>query len=198
MLASRGRPPVGPRAASGVNFQRFHRKELRMSDLIAIGYPDETTAIEAEQEAQHLAEDLIIQPDAIAAIVRTKDGKYKVTTNHHAVGAGATWGMFWGFFFGLLFFVPVLGMAMGAGMGALFGKLEKSGINKEFQEQVRGMLKPGTSALFLVVEKVTPDKAVAALSKYGGTVLKSSLSEDTEQKLQEALHGEATQPAGVA
>lgn len=170
-----------------------------MSDLIAIGYPDETTAIEAEQEAEHLAEDLIIQPDAIAAIVRTKDGKYKVTTNHHAVGAGATWGMFWGFFFGLLFFVPVLGMAMGAGMGALFGKLEKSGINKEFQEQVRDMLKPGTSALFLVVEKVTPDKAVAALSKYGGTVLKSSLSEDTEQKLQEALHGaETTQPAGVA
>jgi uncharacterized membrane protein len=168
-----------------------------MADLIAIGYPDETTAIEAEQEAQHLAEELIIQPDAIAAIVRTKDGKYKVTTNHHAVGAGATWGMFWGFFFGLLFFVPVLGMAMGAGMGALFGKLEKSGIDKEFQAQVKDMLKPGTSALFLVVEKVTPDKAVAALSKYGGTVLKSSLSSDTEKQLQDALHGEA-QPAGVS
>jgi uncharacterized membrane protein len=199
MLASRRAFASGPRAASGVNVQTVDRKEQRMSDLIAIGYPDETTAIEAEQEAQHLAEELIIQPDAIAAIVRTKDGKYKVTTNHHAVGAGATWGMFWGFFFGLLFFVPVLGMAMGAGMGALFGKLEKSGINKEFQEQVRGMLKPGTSALFLVVEKVTPDKAVAALSKYGGTVLKSSLSEDTEQKLQEALHGaETTQPAGVS
>jgi uncharacterized membrane protein len=106
--------------------------------------------------------------------------------------------MFWGFFFGLLFFVPVLGMAMGAGMGALFGKLEKSGIDKEFQAQVKDMLKPGTSALFLVVEKVTPDKAVAALSKYGGTVLKSSLSSDTEQQLQEALHGEATQPASVA
>jgi uncharacterized membrane protein len=199
MLGSRGAFARGPRAASGVNVQTVDRKEQRMSDLIAIGYPDETTAIEAEQEAQHLAEELIIQPDAIAAIVRTKDGKYKVTTNHHAVGAGATWGMFWGFFFGLLFFVPVLGMAMGAGMGALFGKLEKSGINKEFQEQVRGMLKPGTSALFLVVEKVTPDKAVAALSKYGGTVLKSSLSEDTEQKLQAALHGaETAQPAGVS
>jgi uncharacterized membrane protein len=169
-----------------------------MSDLIAIGYPDETTAIEAEQEAEHLAEELIIQPDAIAAIVRTKDGKYKVTTNHHAVGAGATWGMFWGFFFGLLFFVPVLGMAMGAGMGALFGKLEKSGINKEFQEQVRDMLKPGTSALFLVVEKVTPDKAVDALSKYGGTVLKSSLTREAEEELQEELHGSAArQPVGV-
>jgi len=69
------------------------------------------------------------------------------------------------------------------------GKLEKSGLDKEFQSQVRDMLKPGTSALFLVVEKVTPDKAVDALSKFGGTVLKSSLSKETEEELQDALQG---------
>jgi uncharacterized membrane protein len=163
-----------------------------MSDLIAIGYDDETTAIEAMNEAEHLAQELIIQPDAIAAIIRNKDGKYKVMTNHHMVGAGATWGMFWGMLFGILFFVPVLGMAVGAGFGALFGKLEKSGIDKQFQQQVRDMLQPGTSALFLVVEKVTPDKAVEAMSQYGGTVLKSSLSKETEAELQEALHGTPT------
>jgi uncharacterized membrane protein len=160
-----------------------------MADLIAIGYEDETTALEAAEEAERLAKELIIQPDAIAAIVRTQDGKYKVTTAHHAVGVGATWGMFWGLLFGMLFFVPVLGMAVGAGFGALFGKLEKMGINKQFQEQVREMLRPGTSALFLVVEKVTPDKAVEGLQKYGGTVLKSSLSKEAEAELQEALHG---------
>jgi uncharacterized membrane protein len=161
-----------------------------MADLIAIAYPDETTALAAEQTAQQLAEDLIIQPDAIAAIVRDKEGRFKVTTNHHAVGAGASWGMFWGLLFGMLFFVPFFGMAIGAGFGALFGKLEKSGIDKEFQQQVRDKLAPGTSALFLVVEKVTPDKAVHALSEYGGTVIKSSLSEEAERELQEALHGE--------
>jgi len=162
-----------------------------LADLIAIGYPDETTAIQAEEEAQRLADDLIIQPDAIAAIVRTKDGKFKVTTNHHSVGAGASYGMFWGFLFGLLFFVPVVGMAVGAGLGALMGKVEKSGLDKEFQSQVRDMLQPGTSALFLVVEKVTPDKAVEALAQYGGTVLKSSLSKEAEQELQAELHGSA-------
>ena len=45
-----------------------------MVDLIAIGYPDETTATAAADEAQRLAQDLIIQPDAIAVIVRDKDG----------------------------------------------------------------------------------------------------------------------------
>ena len=162
-----------------------------MADLIAIGYPDETTAGQAEEEAQRLAADLIIQPDAIAAIVRTKDGKFKVTTNHHVVGAGASYGMLWGLLFGVLFFVPVFGMAIGAGLGALMGKLEKSGIDKEFQKQVRDLLQPGTSALFLVVEKVTPDKAVDALSKYGGTVLKSSLTREAERELQQELHGSA-------
>jgi uncharacterized membrane protein len=67
-----------------------------MADLIAIGYPDEATAEAAADEARRLAQDLIIQPDAIAVIVRDTDGSYHVHTNHHAVGGGATWGMFWG------------------------------------------------------------------------------------------------------
>jgi uncharacterized membrane protein len=163
-----------------------------MSDLIAIGYPDETTGDEAAAEAQRLAQDLIIQPDAIAVIVRDKEGKYHTHTNHHLVGGGASWGMFWGLLFGLLFFVPVFGMAIGAGMGALMGKITKSGIDKEFQDQVRGLLQPGTSALFLMVEKVTPDKAIEAMSKYGGTVLKTSLSKEGEADLQDALHGGGT------
>ena len=161
-----------------------------MADLVVIGYPDEATAAAAADEARRLAADLIIQPDAIAVIVRDEDGTYHTSTSHHAVGSGATWGMFWGFLFGLLFFIPVFGMAIGAGMGALMGKFGKTSIDKQFQDQVRGLLQPGTSALFLMLEKVTPDKAVEAMSKYGGTVLKTSLSKETEDQLQSALHGD--------
>ena len=160
-----------------------------MSDLIAIGYPEEATAEEAADEARRMARDLFIEPDAIAVIVRDKEGKYHVHTSHHPVGAGTTWGMFWGLLFGLLFFIPVFGIAIGAGLGALMGKITKSGIDKSFQDQVRGMLQPGTSALFLILEKVTPDKAVEGLRKYGGTVLKTSLSREGESELQDALHG---------
>ena len=45
-----------------------------MADLIAIGYPDETTAEAAADEARQLAKDLIIEPDAIAVIVRDAQG----------------------------------------------------------------------------------------------------------------------------
>ena len=93
-----------------------------MADLIAIGYPDEATAEAAADEARQLAKDLIIEPDAIAVIVRDADGGYHVHTQHHMVGRGATWGMWWGLLFGVLFFIPVFGMAIGAGLGALDGQ----------------------------------------------------------------------------
>ncbi|MGH9276495.1 MAG: DUF1269 domain-containing protein [Acidimicrobiales bacterium] len=160
-----------------------------MADLIAIGYPDETTADSAAEEAIRLAADLVIQPDAVAVIKRDASGKFHVKTFHHEVATGATWGMFWGLLFGVLFFVPVLGVAVGALMGAMMGKVAKLGIDQEFQAQVRDLMQPGTSALFMVVEQMTTDKALDALSTYGGTVLKSSLSKEAEAELQEALHG---------
>ena len=46
-----------------------------MSDLIAIGYNDETTAAAAADEARRLAKDLNIEADAIASIRREAEGK---------------------------------------------------------------------------------------------------------------------------
>jgi uncharacterized membrane protein len=160
-----------------------------MATLVAIGYPDMTTAEDARQTVQRLESELIIQADQVAAIVRDQDGKYHVTTTHGgaSTGGGAAWGGFWGLLFGLLFFVPFFGLAFGAGMGALFGHMGEKGIDKAFQQQVRDYVKPGTSALFMVIEQATPDKAVAALEQYGGTVIKTSLSDEDTKRLQEAL-----------
>jgi uncharacterized membrane protein len=169
-----------------------------MATLVAIGYPDQTTAEDARRTVEQLESELIIQADQVAAISRDPEGKYHVHTTHGgaSAGGGAVWGGFWGLLFGLLFFVPFAGWAVGAGMGALFGHLGEKGIDKAFQEQVRDHLQPGTSALFMVIEKVTPDKAIAALEQYGGTVIKTSLSEEDTQKLQEALQAPA--PVGTA
>jgi uncharacterized membrane protein len=39
----------------------------------------------------------------------------------------------------------------------------------------------------MIIEQATPDKTIEALKGYGGTVIKTSLSEEDTQKLQEAL-----------
>lgn len=160
-----------------------------MATLVAIGYPDEVTAEQARQTVSDLEQELIIQADQVASISRDANGKYHVHTSHGgaSAGGGAAWGGFWGLLFGILFFIPFAGLALGAGMGALFGHLGEKGIDKAFQQQVRDHLQPGTSALFMVIEQATPDKAIAALQRYGGTVIKTSLSDEDTQRLQEAL-----------
>ena len=166
-----------------------------MATLVAIGYPDQGTAEQARETVQQLESELIIQAEQVAAISRDAEGKYHVHTTHGgaSAGGGAWWGGFWGFLFGLLFFIPFFGLAIGAGMGALFGHFGEKGIDRAFQQQVRDYLQPGTSALFMVIDKATPDKAIAALEQYGGTVIKTSLSDEDTKKLQDALQP----PAGA-
>ena len=168
-----------------------------MATLVAIGYPDQATADKARLTVQGLESDLVIQADQVAAISRDDAGKYHVTTTHggSSTAGGAVWGGFWGLLFGLLFFIPFAGWAIGAGIGALFGHLGKDMIDESFQQQVRDYVQPGTSALFLIIEKATPDKAIAALEQYHGTVIKTSLSDEDTTKLQDALNPK--QPAGV-
>jgi uncharacterized membrane protein len=173
-----------------------------MATLVAVGYPDETTAERARQTVQGLESDLVIQADQVAAISRDAKGKYHVTTTHGgaSAGGGAVWGGFWGLLFGLLFFIPFAGWAIGAGFGALFGHLGKNAIDKTFQQEVRDYVQPGTSALFMIIEKATPDKAIESLSQYGGTVIRTSLSDEDTAKLQEALKAHEHEPvaAGAA
>ena len=160
-----------------------------MATLVAIGYPEQGTAEQARRTVQQLESELIIQADQVAAIERDPEGKYHVHTTHGgaSAGGGAVWGGFWGMLFGLLFFIPFAGLALGVGMGALFGHFGEKGIDKAFQQQVRDYVQPGTSALFMVIEKATPDKAVAALQQYGGTVIRTSLSDEDTKRLQDAL-----------
>jgi uncharacterized membrane protein len=164
-------------------------KGVSMATLVAIAYPDETTGERARQTVEGLESDLVIQADQVAAISRDARGKYHVTTTHgtSTTAGGAVWGGFWGLLFGLLFFIPFAGWAIGAGMGALFGHLGKNAIDQTFQKEVRDYVQPGTSALFMIIEKATPDRAIAALEQYGGTVIRTSLSDEDTAKLQEAL-----------
>ena len=62
---------------------------------------------------------------------------------------------------------------------------------------------PGSSTLFVLVRKATPDKVLEELKGTGGRVLKTSLSHEDEAKLQAALSAapppvEAASPAMTA
>ncbi len=96
-------------------------------------------------------------------------------------------GAFWGMLIGLLFWAPWLGLAIGAVSGALAGKLTDVGIDDKFIKEVGSTIKPGPSAAFLLVRESTPDKVLDELKGFNGTVLKTSLSKENEEKLKEAF-----------
>jgi len=163
-----------------------------MSDLIVIGYPADDTAEEVWRELVALEHDYLVDLQDAAVIRRDEDGKLHITTPaHHMARWGALSGVFWGVVIGLIFFfplAPVLGLAGGL-MGAALGKANDLGIKDDFKDRVQQLVKPGTSAVLVVVRKATPDKVVEALRPYGGTVLQTSLTHDAEQDLMKALHG---------
>jgi uncharacterized membrane protein len=76
-------------------------------------------------------------------------------------------------------------------MGAALGAAGDLGVKDEFKQRVQNLVQPGTSAIFVVIRKATPDKFLEGLRPYGGTVLRTSLTHDAEQELMKALHGDA-------
>jgi uncharacterized membrane protein len=163
-----------------------------MSDLIIIGYQDQQTAQKVWEELEQLQEDYLVDLDDAAIIRRDEKGKLHITTPaHHAVAWGTLSGLFWGTLIGVLFLLPVFPLATAAGgiMGAALGAGQQLGITGDFKRRVQDLVQPGTSAILVLVRKVTPDKFLEALRPYGGTVLRTSLTHDEEQRLMEALHG---------
>jgi uncharacterized membrane protein len=60
-------------------------------------------------------------------------------------------------------------------------------IEDNFMRELGESLPDGGAALFVLVRQVTPDKVIPRISQHGGKILQTSLSNESEQRLQDAL-----------
>ena len=158
-----------------------------MSDLVVIGFENEHTAFEMRAALARLQKEYLIDMEDVVVVTKDDKGKVKLHQAVSLTAAGAVGGSFWGMLIGLIFLNPLLGAAVGAGAGALSGKLSDIGINDTFMKELGETIHPGTSALFILVRKVTPDKVLDQLKGFKGKVLKTSLTADKEEALREVL-----------
>jgi uncharacterized membrane protein len=158
-----------------------------MADLIIIEYDDMHTAEEVRLKLQKLQRGYLIDMEDAVVAVKDEKGKVKLNQIHNLTAAGAVSGGFWGALVGLIFLNPLLGIAAGTAAGAIGGALTDVGINDDFMKNMASGFKNGTSALFVLVRSVTPDKVLDELKGSGGKVLQTSLTHEKESKLQEAL-----------
>ena len=125
-----------------------------------------------------------------AATASWPKGKTKPKTRHagEVTFEGAADGAFWGLLMGCVFFAPFLGLAFGAAVGALSAHFADYGIGKDFIDQVRSKVTEGSSALFLLMGQVTPDKVIEVFKtapKF--EIIASNLSREQEEKLKAAF-----------
>ncbi len=168
-----------------------------MSELVVVGFKNIEEADRVLFRLRKLKREYLIDLEDAVVVVRDETGKIHLKQGINLVTAGATSGFISGSLLGtlagLLFLNPLLGFVTGSvvgiGAGALSGSLSDYGINDDFIKSLAETIPNDTSALFILVRKVQPEKVLSELSGVQGKVIRTSLSPEQEKKLQEALAG---------
>ena len=162
-----------------------------MSNLVAIAYDDVDQAQQVTQTLGELMKEHSIELEDAVIVEHRANGKIKLHQPSMA-GLGAASGALWGGLIGLIFFMPLLGAAIGAASGGAAGALSDHGIDDDFMKELGDKLPQGGAAVFVLVREATTDKVLPEISKFGGHIIQSSLSNEQETALQEALDGRGT------
>jgi uncharacterized membrane protein len=158
-----------------------------MSDLIAVAYPDRETAETVRRTLGQLMKEHVIELEDAVVVTRDDKGKVKLHQANSPAAAGATGGALWGGLIGLLFLAPLFGAAIGAAAGGAAGATADFGIDDRFLKELGGRIEAGGAALIVLVRTSTPDKVLPEIQRFGGDVLQTSLDDESEQRLREAL-----------
>jgi uncharacterized membrane protein len=171
-----------------------------MSELVCIAFKDSGAADQVLNELRAMETAYVLDLEDAVIVVRDKDGKVHLKQCVDVFGGathGVALGALWGALMGLLFMNPLAGLlaslAGGAGGGAMtlaageYGLLSDYGIPDNFIKALGGTIVPGTSAIFLLIRNFDEDKLLLGISQRGGTILKTSLSKEQEERLRAAL-----------
>ena len=156
-----------------------------MANLVAIAYDDVDQAQQVTQKLGELMKEHSIELEDVVIVEHRDDGKIKLHQPSMA-GAGAAGGALWGGLIGLIFLMPLFGMAIGAASGAAAGALTDAGVDDKFLKELGEQLTPGHAAVIALVRRVTMDKVLDNI-QIKGTIIQTSLDNEAEARLEEAL-----------
>jgi uncharacterized membrane protein len=167
------------------------RKESVESHLWAVGYDDMDGAGRVKDEIVALGwhEHYLILSD-VAVVVRHPDGSFTLNREPFPTTANIVGSATVGFIAGLVVGAPLSGAAVGALIGSA-GTLVASqvGIGDDFVREVQGMMRPGTSALFVLDDAGDMDVILHKMRGLGGTVLKTNVDVARAKLIQTTLAG---------
>src|SRR5262245_15272808 len=158
--------------------------------LWAIGYDNVGRADQVRDEIVNLGWDkhyLLLQD--VAVVVRHSDGSFTLNRESFPAAPNILGCTAVGFLAGLVLGVPLAGATIGAVLGGAGTAVASSGvgIGDDFVREVKALMKPGTSALFVLDDEGEMDVILHAIRGLGGTVLKSNVDRERAQLIQSTL-----------
>jgi uncharacterized membrane protein len=168
-----------------------------MSDLVALSFNDPADAFALRAELVKLQQEYLVALEDAVVVTREAGGKVQLHQAVNLTAAGAVTGAFWGTLVGLIFLNPLIGAAAGAGAGALGGAFTDLGINDATMKEFGESLPEGGAAVFLLIRKSSTDKLLDRLGAFRGKgrIVRSSLSEEQDEKIRALFEGMPQAPA---
>jgi uncharacterized membrane protein len=157
-------------------------------NLWAIGYDDVARAEQARAEILKLLDEHFLTVADVAIVVRKPDGSFQVDRAPDPSLAGVAACTLVGFLAGLVVLQPLAGAAVGGLLGGVGVAMTSGiGIDEWFVSEVRGLIKPGTSALFFWGFARDLDVLLHCIRGPGGTVLQTTVDLERAKAIQAAL-----------
>ena len=180
-----------------------------MNSLMVVGFHGKHRAEEVVDDLERLSADWVIDLADAVATYRTDDGRLRIASSvQPRESEGAAVGGALGILIGALLAAPFTagvstagalagmvggGAFAGGTIGALAGGddaadwKERFGITDQFVREVGGLVKPGDSAVFVLLRSGDPEVVGRHFAGYGGTVLRTTLTPAQATRVQQTI-----------
>lgn len=162
-----------------------------MSDLVVITFDNPDEALKVRESLKKMENEGYLSLDDSAVVIKEADGTVHLKNEmDRGTKVGAVGGSMVGLLIGSIIF-PVAGMILGALGGGLIGHMFNKGVDQKFVKDVTEKMKPGSSAIFFILRGNDPGMAIATLRQYNGEIYQTTLPEEAEKALRDALKKQA-------
>jgi uncharacterized membrane protein len=163
---------------------------MTLQHLWAVGYDDMERADQVREHITSLGWDkhYLILAD-IAVLVRRADGSFTLNREPFPAVSNIMGCTAVGFIAGLVLAAPLGGALVGALIGGAGTALEAAsvGVDADFVREVETLMKPGTSALFVLDDEGDMEMILHAIRGLGGTILKTNVDVNRARLIQSTL-----------
>lgn len=162
-----------------------------MSGIVVLVFDDPYKAHEARAAILRLTGEGYLQLDETAVAIKRDDGNVQVFQDVDVLAKRRDQGHWVGIAAALLTGVQPL-ILLGTGAGAAVDRFTDSGVTRQFIRRINGALLPGTSALFIQGDRTGDLNSLdpvfrERLLPFGGRILRTTIPDDVERLLQEAV-----------